>query len=119
MRPIYHPSIDEISVEGILHAFADPVRLEIFANLAAGECAQNCSAFLNIQNRPVPKSTLSEHFRVLREAGLIRSERKGVELVSSTRYHEIEPRFGAMIKSILDAYAKEQQALRSGENVSR
>jgi len=111
MRTLYHPNIEEITVEGILHAFSDPVRIEIYANLASSECAKNCSTFLNIQNQVLPKSTLSLHFRILREAGLIRSERKGVELINSTRCDELKERFGAMILAIVEAYAKQQKAL--------
>jgi DNA-binding transcriptional ArsR family regulator len=108
MRVLYHPPVEEITVEGILHAFSDPVRIEIYVNLAAAECARNCSAFLNIQKRTLPKSTLSQHFRILREAGLIRSERKGVELINSTRCSELKDRFGPMILSIVEAYSKQQ-----------
>ena len=103
MRTLYHPNIEEITVEGILHAFSDPVRIDIFASLAASECAKNCSTFLNIQKQALPKSTLSQHFRILREAGLIRSERKGVELINSTR-------FGPMVLAIIEAYEKQQKA---------
>jgi len=110
MRTPYHPNIEEITVEGILHAFSDPVRIEIYANLATAECAKNCSTFLTIQKRILPKSTLSQHFRILREAGLIRSERKGVELINSTRCEELKERFGPLILAIIEAYAKQQKA---------
>ena len=111
MRTPYHPPIEEITVEGILHAFSDPVRIEIYVNLATAECAKNCSTFLTIQKRTLPKSTLSQHFRILREAGLIRSERKGVELINSTRCAELKERFGPMILAIIDAYAKQQETV--------
>lgn len=109
MRTLYHPNIEEITVEGILHAFSDPVRIDIFASLAASECAKNCSTFLNIQKQALPKSTLSQHFRILREAGLIRSERKGVELINSTRCEELKDRFGPMVLAIVEAYEKQQK----------
>jgi DNA-binding transcriptional ArsR family regulator len=109
MRTPYHPNIEEITVEGILHAFSDPVRIEIYANLAASACAKNCSTFLNIQKRVLPKSTLSQHFRILREAGLVRSERKGVELINSIRWEDLKERFGPMILAIVDAYSKQQK----------
>ncbi len=35
MRPLVHPAIDDITVEGILHALSDPVRVAIYAQLAA------------------------------------------------------------------------------------
>ena len=54
---------------------------------------------------PLPKSTLSQHFRILREAGLIYSERKGVELHNRTRCTELKERFGDMVAAIVTAYA--------------
>ena len=110
MRKVFHPNIEEITVEGILHAFSDPIRIEIFAHLAASECAKNCSTFLNMQNQVLPKSSLSLHFRILREAGLIRSERKGVELINSTRCEELKERFGPMIQAIVETYARQRKA---------
>jgi len=71
MRPLVHPSIDDVTVEGILHALSDPVRVAIYAELAASACATICSNFLQVSDRSIPKSTLSQHFRALREAGLI------------------------------------------------
>ena len=78
MRPLFHPSIEDVTVEGILHALSDPVRVAIYADIVAQECAQNCSSFLMVSDKSIPKSTLSQHFRILRDAGLIRSERHGV-----------------------------------------
>lgn len=108
MRAIYHPRVDEITVQGILYALADPIRAEIFTRLAASECGKNCSAFLQVQEN-LAKSTLSQHLRILREAGLIRSERKGVELINATRCAELDARFGPMIRAIIDSYAEEQK----------
>ncbi len=110
MRPLPHPKPDEITVEGILHALSDPIRLEIFGQLAASECGKNCSAFVHVKNGALAKSTLSQHFRILREAGLIRSERRGVELISSTLCAELKDRFGPMIQAILNAYALQRAA---------
>ena len=80
VRPLIHPSIDDVTLEGILHALADPVRAAIYAQLAASDGAATCSTFVNVIDREIPKSTLSQHFRALREAGLVRSERNGVEM---------------------------------------
>ena len=33
MRPLFHPSIEDVTVEGILHALSDPVRVAIFAQI--------------------------------------------------------------------------------------
>lgn len=105
MRPLYHPPLSEITVEGILFALSDPVRARIFASIAASECSQICSAFANLEARPIPRSTLSMHFKVLREAGLIRSERRGVEMHNTTRCPELKERYGTMVEEILKAYS--------------
>jgi len=89
MRPLTHPSIDDVTVEGILHALSDPVRATIYWQLSCADAANTCSAFLKMEDRCIPKSTLSQHFRALREAGLIRSERRGVEMLNTTRCVEI------------------------------
>ena len=52
---------------------------------------------------------MSQHFTILREAGLIRSERTGVELKNSTRCLELKKKYGPMIMGILQAYANEDK----------
>ena len=105
MRPLFHPSIEDITVEGILHALSDPVRVAIYADIVAQECSHNCSAFLTVNHKAIPKSTLSQHFRALREAGLIRGERHGVEVRNTSRCAELDERFPGLIKAIVGAHA--------------
>ncbi len=104
MRPLVHPAIDDVTVEGILYALSDPVRVQIFADIAQAKCSQPCSNFLEIADASVPKSTLSQHFKVLRESGLIKSERRGVELQNVSRCEEINSRFPGLIPSIILAH---------------
>jgi len=104
MRPLFHPSIEDISVEGILHALSDPVRVAIYADIVAQECSHNCSAFLTVNHKAIPKSTLSQHFKALRDAGLIRGERRGVEVHNTSRCKEIEERFPGLIQAIVNAH---------------
>ena len=108
MRVLFHPKVEDITVEGILYALGDPVRVRIFMELANAECTKNCSTFLNVDTLPLPKSTLSQHFKVLREAGLIHSERKGVELHNRTRCAELKDRFGEMVGAIVKAFAVQE-----------
>lgn len=119
MRPLYHPSLDDITVEGILHALSDPVRAHILAKIVRADGAQTCSAFLEISDRPIPKSTLSQHFKALREAGLIRSERKGVELHNTARCQEIAARFGPLVSSVLAAHLAQEQRHHAGAKTRR
>lgn len=106
MRPFFHPSIDDVPLEAILHALSDPVRVAIFAEISDTGCIQGCSNFASVGDRIIPKSSLSQHFKVLREAGLIRSERQGVEMRNSSRCGEVDARFPGLLKAILDAYSR-------------
>lgn len=108
MRALYHPKVEDITVEGILYALGDPVRVRIFMQLANSECTKNCSTFLHVDKSPLPKSTLSQHFKVLREAGLIHSERKGVELHNRTRCPELKEHFGEMVGAIVNAFVRQE-----------
>src|ERR1700686_2958114 len=104
MRPLFHPSIDDVTVEAILYALSDPVRVAIFADIAGSNCSQNCTTFVNVNEKPIPKSTLSQHFKALREAGLIHGERRGVEMQNTSRCTEIDQRFPGLIASIVNAH---------------
>ena len=104
MRPLFHPSVEDVTVEGILHALSDPARVAIFTDIAGSNCSQNCTNFVNVSERPIPKSTLSQHFKALREAGLIRGERRGVEMQNTSRCIEIDQRFPGLIAAIVNAH---------------
>ncbi|HZX64433.1 MAG TPA: helix-turn-helix domain-containing protein [Myxococcales bacterium] len=114
MRSLFHPAIDEVTVEAILHALSDPVRVAIYARLVGSECPQSCSDLARVSDQAVPKSTLSQHFKVLREAGLIRSERRGVEMQNSPRCAEIERRFPGLLPAILRAHDAQRKRATGG-----
>jgi DNA-binding transcriptional ArsR family regulator len=115
MRPLIHPAVEDVPVEAILHALSDPVRIAIYADIVKG-CNENCSTFLTVGNREIPKSTLSQHFKILREAGLIRSERKGVEMFNTSRCEEVDRHYPGLISTIVKAHEiqarKENRAQR-------
>jgi DNA-binding transcriptional ArsR family regulator len=103
MRPLFHPQVEDIRLEAILHALSDPVRAALFIRIAGSGCAQTCVALAGGSGQAIPKSTLSQHFKVLREAGLIRSERQGVEMRNTARCAEVDQRFPGLLAAILDA----------------
>ena len=110
MRPLFHPAIEEVTVEGLLHALSDPVRVAIYARTACADAVPTCSTFLEVNDRTIPKSTLSLHLKVLREAGLIRGERVGVEMRLTTRCAEINQRFPGLLQAIFHAYEVQSAA---------
>jgi DNA-binding transcriptional ArsR family regulator len=113
MKPLVHPALRDITVEGILHALSDPVRVAIYADIVGSDCSQTCSNFVNIVDKPVPKSTLSVHFKALREAGLIRGERRGVEMYNVSRCSEIDGRFPGLIAAIVKAHNIQSEESRT------
>ena len=112
MRVLHHPALEDITVEGIMHALSDPVRVTIFADIVGAKCAMTCSTFLHVSKKEIPKSTLSQHFKVLREAGLIRSDRQGVELHNTSRCEEIQTRFPGLIAAIINAHRMQIEGAR-------
>jgi DNA-binding transcriptional ArsR family regulator len=104
MRPLFHPSIEDVTIEGVLHALSDPVRVAMYADIVGSSCSQNCSNFLKVDQKAIPKSTLSQHIKALREAGLIRGERVGVEMRITSRCGELEKRFPGLIRAIVKAH---------------
>jgi DNA-binding transcriptional ArsR family regulator len=104
MKPLFHPSIEDVKPEAILYALSDPERAAIFAQIAGGGSSGTCSALSNLGARVIPKSSLSQHVKVLREAGLIRCERHGVVMSNHSRCLEVDGRFPGLILAILNAY---------------
>ena len=90
--------------------------MRIFADIVEAECPQSCAALLKLTDQNIPKSTLSQHFRVLREAGLIRSERNGVALHNTSRLDEIRGRFDGLIVAIVQAHAAQTERLNRGKS---
>jgi DNA-binding transcriptional ArsR family regulator len=66
----------------------------------AGGCGLACAA---AAPPSLPKATMSNHYNVLRSAGLIRSERRGVEVMNAPRCAEIEARFPGVVSAVLAA----------------
>ena len=99
MARFVHPSKEDITLPGILAALADPVRIQIIKNMVENDGCLSCC-----QAAPCPKiakSTLSNHFRILREAGLIRTTKHGVENRSVLRLADITEKFPGLLKTIL------------------
>jgi DNA-binding transcriptional ArsR family regulator len=105
MRPFFHPAIEDVEPQAILHALSDPNRAAILAKILTTGVVEACSNVAALGDRVIPKSSLSNHFKVLREAGLIRSERHGIEMRNHSRFAEVNARFPGLIGAIINAYA--------------
>jgi DNA-binding transcriptional ArsR family regulator len=85
-------------LSSVLHALSDPARLEIVRRLAEGD-EPSCGTF----DLGLSKPTLSHHFRVLRESGVIHSRPEGRKRLLSLRIDDLEARFPGLLEAILAA----------------
>ncbi|MET7617252.1 helix-turn-helix transcriptional regulator [Streptomyces sp. NPDC005408] len=108
-RVLAHPTRDEIRLEGVLHALADPMRLQVVRELATAEGPLSCSYF----DLPVTKSTTTHHFRVLRENGVIQQIYQGTAKKNGLRREDLDALFPGLLDSILAAATG--QAERHGD----
>jgi DNA-binding transcriptional ArsR family regulator len=98
-RPTFISTMIEMELSSVLHALGDPVRLRIVRELEGGGF-RACGTFAHLG---VSASTLSHHFRVLREAGLIDTRHEGARRLNSLRRDEVDARFPGLLDSVLGA----------------
>jgi DNA-binding transcriptional ArsR family regulator len=93
---VEEPQAAELELHAVLHALSDPVRLDLVRVLdVQGE--QTCGAL----PAPVSKSTLSHHFRVLREAGVTRTTPHGTRKLIALRRADLDARFPGLLDAVL------------------
>jgi DNA-binding transcriptional ArsR family regulator len=94
-----HPSREELQIADVLHALSDPQRLSIVRRLAEEPEPRRCGSF----DLQVTKSTLTHHFRVLREAGVIEQREEGTARLNSLRRDDLDARFPGLLDAVLAA----------------
>jgi DNA-binding transcriptional ArsR family regulator len=91
------PGRKELLLTAVLYALSDEVRLGIVRQLAQqGE--QPCGVF----EVDRPKSSLSHHFRVLRESGILSTRKDGKTLMNTLRRADLDARFPGLLSAILE-----------------
>ncbi len=96
---IAHPARSEIELAAVLRALSDPVRLRMVAALARSDGEPSCGSF----DVPVTKSTCTHHFKVLREAGIIRQRQEGTARLNALRREDLDARFPGLLDTILQS----------------
>ena len=100
-----HPEPEEIALFDVLHALSDPTRMTIVHTLST-EPERACGTF----PVDVAPSTLSHHFKVLREAGLIHQREEANRRLTALRAAELDARFPGMLAAVLAAYDRTPEA---------
>lgn len=93
-----HPSRDQIRIEDVLNALGHPLRMTVLKVLADG-AEHSCGSIL----RGASKSTMTHHWRVLRDAGVIWRRPYGRENLLSLRKEDLDWRFPGLLDSLLRA----------------
>jgi DNA-binding transcriptional ArsR family regulator len=99
-RGLPHPAVADIDLLDVLHALSDRTRMTIVQTLYHAS-EQACGTF----PVDVAPSTLSHHFRVLRESGVIHQREEGTRRWTSLRRGDLEARFPGVLDRIVDTYA--------------
>lgn len=74
MLPNQDLTVSELRLAKMLKALGNPIRFQIMEMLAK---RQTCLTYEIVQATPLAQSTISQHLKVLREAGLVRGEVEG------------------------------------------
>src|SRR3546814_5615293 len=85
MRAMRHPTTEDIELTRVLYALSDPLRLDVVRQLDR-EGEASCTAL----DRGRPKSSMSHHFRVLRDAGVVRTRYEGTAHMNRSEEHTSE-----------------------------
>jgi len=100
MAHFVHPATEDITLAGVLGALGDPMRLKILKKLL--ERRHGCLSCASAAPYPeMAKSTLSHHFRILRDAGLITTTKQGVENLNRVRWDDVNARFPGLLSAIM------------------
>ncbi|WEO78298.1 helix-turn-helix domain-containing protein [Cryobacterium sp. SO2] len=99
-RPaLEHPQLDTVPLTAVLHALSDETRLSIVHVLRCEPAGRACGTF----PVDVAPSTLSHHFKVLRDAGLIHQENRGTQRWTVLRATELDARFPGFLDAVTTA----------------
>ncbi|RBQ16792.1 transcriptional regulator [Spongiactinospora rosea] len=102
-----HPTRDQIRLENVLTALGNPMRLAVVRVLLdSGEMP--CGAILD----NVSKSTMTHHWRVLRDAGVIWQRPAGRENLLSLRREDLDARYPGLLDAVLNGVLVDSAALR-------
>lgn len=99
MKILLHPSKEDIALNSVLYALSDPVRLEIVRRLANG----GEYSWASFGKSDKVKSTMTHHFKVLREAGVIKTRIEGREHYRSLRDQDLEELFPGLLSAVIAA----------------
>ncbi|WP_433471679.1 ArsR/SmtB family transcription factor [Spirillospora sp. CA-142024] len=111
MREVSQPATEAIRLVEVLRALADPVRLDLVLRLdQMGE--DFCNAIG--AEIDVHQTTLSHHYRVLREAGVTWTKVQGRSRLVRLRREDLDALFPGLLDSVLSAQRQTRDTATTG-----
>ncbi|MGV9340170.1 ArsR/SmtB family transcription factor [Streptomyces sp. NPDC003688] len=94
-EPLPEPAVEALRLETVLAALSDPLRLTIVRKLLLeSEQFDHPCGWFGLDR---PKSSLTHHFKALREAGVTRQRQYGLERRSHVRVEDLNSRFPGLL----------------------
>ncbi|WNI21970.1 ArsR family transcriptional regulator [Streptomyces sp. ITFR-16] len=94
-EPLPEPAVDDLRLETVLGALSDPLRLTVVRKLLLeSEAFDHTCGWFGFDR---PKSSLTHHFKALREAGVTRQRQYGLERRSHVRVDDLNTRFPGLL----------------------
>ncbi|CAM5245714.1 transcriptional regulator [Streptomyces spiroverticillatus] len=96
--PLPEPAVEDLRLPTVLGVLSDPLRLRIVRKLLleSEQFDHSCGWF----GLDRPKSSLTHHFKALREAGVTRQRQYGLERRSHVRIADLDARFPGLLNLI-------------------
>lgn len=91
-----HPKSEDIRLDSVLSALSNPLRLAVVRTIASIDEYPCCDVLPQI-----PKSTMTHHFRILRDSGVVWQHHIGREYRLSLRREDLDTRFPGLLDAIL------------------
>jgi DNA-binding transcriptional ArsR family regulator len=96
----HHPEREDLVLVDVMAALGNPLRLRVVRELAGGD-ERSCATIAT----DVSRSTLTGHWRTLREAGVIWQRPDGRKLLLTLRRDDLEARFPGLLDLVLSEAA--------------
>ena len=106
MARFIHPNLNDVPLASLLHALSDPTRLAIVRSLDGDRSGSGAGLSCNCAApEGLPRATMSNHFSILRGAGLIESRKEGTNVINCLRRKDVDTRFPGLLDAVLRATA--------------
>lgn len=109
VRTYVHPKRADLSLPRVLFALSDPLRLRMIVRLAHDGAVESRALAPEL-----PKSTLTHHTGLLREAGVTRTTPQGRSCLISLRRDDLDARFPGLLDSVLAAVQEQTKTPDGG-----